>query len=172
MDFLSRAMSVIEGLPDPLIYSIIAVVASGAVYSTIHHLQNWRPRHTKRVKLKGVDGRKIEDCTSSNYCLKLPTDSDSVDIVESWNTCSKYKLQCRLCVHFLPRMKLTRRAKKILVERALGESCRPTLLSRLESVNSSHRMEALVTLRYIFDFKHKTRSSIPSVTILIIRLPG
>jgi hypothetical protein len=92
MDFLLRATSTIGGLPDPLIYSIIAVVASGAVYSTIHHVENWRPRHTKRVKLKGVEGRKVEDCTSSNYGLKSPTDSNSVDIMESWDPCSKHKL--------------------------------------------------------------------------------
>ena len=68
--------------------------------------------------------------------------------------------------------KLTFRAKKILVERALGEACRPTLLLLLESVHAAHRMEALITLRYIFDFKHKTRSAIPEKTnILMIRLP-
>ena len=92
MDFLARAASTIASLPDPLVYSIIAVVASGAVYSTIHHVENWRPRHTKRVKLKGVEGRKVEECMSPNYCLKLPTDSDSVDIMESWDSCSKHKL--------------------------------------------------------------------------------
>jgi hypothetical protein len=66
VDFLAKAMSTVGNLPDPLIYSIIAVVASGAVYSTIHHVENWRPRHAKRVKLKGVEGRKVEECKSSN----------------------------------------------------------------------------------------------------------
>jgi hypothetical protein len=64
MDPLSKAASMIRNLPDPLIYSIIAVTASVAVYSTIHHVENWRPRKTKRVKLKGVEGRKVEDCKS------------------------------------------------------------------------------------------------------------
>jgi hypothetical protein len=50
------------------------------------------------------------------------------------------------------------RAKKILVERVLADPCLKTLLARLESANSTARTEALTTLRYIFEFKHKTRS--------------
>jgi hypothetical protein len=64
MDHVSEALSRLRSLPDPLVYSIIAIIASGAVYSTIHHVENWRPRKTKRVKLKGVEGRKVEDCPS------------------------------------------------------------------------------------------------------------
>jgi hypothetical protein len=64
MDVLSRAAKSLQSLPDPLIYSIIAIAATGAVYSTIHHVKNWRPRKGKRVILKGVDGKKIEDCAS------------------------------------------------------------------------------------------------------------
>jgi hypothetical protein len=52
------------------------------------------------------------------------------------------------------------RAKKILVERALTSPCRETLLARLESPHSNTRLEALLTLKYIFDFKHKSRSLI------------
>jgi len=55
-------------------------------------------------------------------------------------------------------------AKKILVERAFSVPCKWTLLSRLESTNPSTRMEALITLRYIFDFKHKSRSTVPART--------
>jgi hypothetical protein len=62
MDFLSRTVSIIRNLPDPLIYITIAAAASIAAYSTIHHVKNWRPRKTKRVKLKGADGRKVEHC--------------------------------------------------------------------------------------------------------------
>jgi hypothetical protein len=64
MELVSGALSRLRSLPDPLVYSIIAIAASGAVYSTIHHVENWRPRKTKRVKLKGVEGRKVEDCPS------------------------------------------------------------------------------------------------------------
>ena len=53
----------------------------------------------------------------------------------------------------------TSSARKILVERAFGVPCKWTLLSRLESLNPTTRMEALVTLRYMFDFKHKSRST-------------
>src|SRR5271154_618054 len=34
-------------------------------------------------------------------------------------------------------------------------------MNRLQSTNSTHRMESLVTLRYIFDFKYKTRRLSP-----------
>lgn len=63
MDSVSRVMDMMENLPDPLVYSIIALFTTGAVYSSIHHAKNWRPRKAKRVKLKGADGKKIEDCT-------------------------------------------------------------------------------------------------------------
>jgi len=52
-------------------------------------------------------------------------------------------------------------AKKILVERALGDSCLWTLLARLDSPYANVRLESLITLRYIFDFTHKTRSMDP-----------
>jgi len=57
-------MDMMENPPDPLVYGIIAVFTTGAVYSSIQHAKNWRPRKAKRVKLKGADGKKIEDCNS------------------------------------------------------------------------------------------------------------
>ena len=47
------------------------------------------------------------------------------------------------------------------MERALADPCRRTLLARLESPHLNTRLEALITLKYIFDFKHKTRSLSP-----------
>jgi hypothetical protein len=64
MDILSKLTDTLATLPDPLVYTLIALGASGAVYSTVHHVKAWRPRNAKRVKLKGADGRKIENCTS------------------------------------------------------------------------------------------------------------
>ena len=64
MGLLSKLIGKLETLPDPLIYAIIAVGATGAVLSTIHHVSTWRPRKRKGVKLKGAEGKKIEDCMS------------------------------------------------------------------------------------------------------------
>lgn len=58
-------------------------------------------------------------------------------------------------------MNVTVSAKKILVERVLNDPCKQTLVSRLESTNPSQRLEALTVLRYVFDFKNKTKSSPP-----------
>lgn len=66
---LSKLTDTLAALPDPLIYTFIALGASGAVYSTLHHIKAWRPRNAKRVKLKGADGRKIENCTSPGPSL-------------------------------------------------------------------------------------------------------
>jgi len=63
MELLSKTLDMLESLPDPLVYTIIAAVTTGAVYSSIQHAKSWRPRKAKRVKLKGADGKKIEDCT-------------------------------------------------------------------------------------------------------------
>jgi hypothetical protein len=102
MDLLSRAMSMIRNLPDPLIYSIIAVVASGAVYSTIHHIGNSRPRKIKRVKLKGPEGKKVEDCTLSNFHFEGElANIHSTYVMEPWNSGSEYKFQRRLRVDVL-----------------------------------------------------------------------
>jgi hypothetical protein len=90
MDSVSRVMDMMENLPDPLVYSIIALFTTGAVYSLIHHAKNWRPRKAKRVKLKGADGKKIEDCTRSLQQEKLTI--CSIDILESWSACTKHKL--------------------------------------------------------------------------------
>ena len=38
---LSRAMDMLEDLPDPLIYSIVAVFTSGAIYSTANEMVQW-----------------------------------------------------------------------------------------------------------------------------------
>jgi hypothetical protein len=54
----------LQNLPDTLIFSLIAIGATGAVYSTLQHVKNWRPRKAKQVKLKAADGKKIEDCMS------------------------------------------------------------------------------------------------------------
>lgn len=64
MGLLSKLIGKLETLPDPLIYAIIAVGATGAVLSTVHHVNTWRPRKRKGVKLKGAEGKKIEDCMS------------------------------------------------------------------------------------------------------------
>lgn len=66
MDVVSRVTDTLATLPDPLIYTLIAFGASGAVYSTLQHIIAWRPRNAKRVKLKGADGRKIENCLYRN----------------------------------------------------------------------------------------------------------
>jgi hypothetical protein len=50
------------------------------------------------------------------------------------------------------------RARKLLVERSLRDPCLDLLRARLVSTRQATRMSALVTIRYIFDFKHKTRS--------------
>jgi len=62
MGFLSRLLRRLETLPDLLIYTVIAIGATGAVLSTIHHVKSWKPSKRKSVKLKGADGKKIEDC--------------------------------------------------------------------------------------------------------------
>jgi len=92
----------------------------------------------KGVRLKGEDGRRIEDSLTSNSLGVLAKDTN-------YN------------VAFA--------AKKILVERVLADPCRKTLLARLESTNSTARTEALTTLRYIFEFKHKTRNFQDNKTI-------
>lgn len=61
---------------------------------------------------------------------------------------------------------LTTRAKKILVERVLSEPCQATLIKRLESPNVVIRTDSLFILKYIFEFKYKTRST-TSVEILL-----
>ena len=65
MDIVSRTVRKLQNLPDPLIYTLIAIGATGAVYSTIQHAKSWRPRKKKSVKLKGDDGKKVEDCTAA-----------------------------------------------------------------------------------------------------------
>ena len=95
MDIISRLTDTLAALPDPLIYTFIAFGASGAVYSTLQHINAWRPRNAKRVKLKGADGRKIENCLLPRF---LSGADCSVDFSESWCSSSEYKLQCCLCV--------------------------------------------------------------------------
>ena len=63
MDFLSRVVKEFQALPDPLVFTLIAIGASGAVYSTVQHAKSWRPRKAKSVRLRGAEGKKIEDCT-------------------------------------------------------------------------------------------------------------
>jgi hypothetical protein len=64
---LTQVVEALESLPDPLVYILIAVGATGAVYSTVHHVKNWRPRKIKRLKLKGAEGKKIEDCIAAPH---------------------------------------------------------------------------------------------------------
>lgn len=63
MNFVSTILDTLQALPDPLIYTFIAVTASGAVYSTIHHVKHWRLRKQNPPKLSGSAARRIEDCT-------------------------------------------------------------------------------------------------------------
>ena len=60
---MSRMVRALEHLPDPLVYTLIALGASAAVLSTIHHIKASTPPQKPRVKLKGVEGKKVEDCT-------------------------------------------------------------------------------------------------------------
>jgi hypothetical protein len=151
MDVLSRVTRKLQDLPDPLIYTLIAIAASGAVYSTVQHAKNWEPRSARDVQRKGKIGSRIEDCTAHNKLV-----NDSSDIKKPCCSCQRHKLQC--CIRVVCTECADSRAKKILVERVLTDpSCRTTLLARLESVNLSIRTEALTTLLYIFEFKYKTR---------------
>ena len=90
MTFLSTVMDTIENLPDPLVYSIIAIFTTGSVYSSFQHAKNWRPRKAKRLKLKGADGKKIEDCRRTRSLAT--TLICSVDFMEPRNSCAEYKL--------------------------------------------------------------------------------
>jgi hypothetical protein len=101
MDFLSRATEMMENLPDPLVYTIIAVFTSGAVYSSYQHARNWRPRKARRVKLKGADGKKIEDCAPPAPHSRDKLTECSIDVMESWSIGRQYKLQRRVCVSSL-----------------------------------------------------------------------
>jgi hypothetical protein len=67
MGFLGNTVEALKRLPDPLIYTLIAAGAAGAIYASVHHANHWRPRKGKRVKLGGADGKKIEDCTWTEY---------------------------------------------------------------------------------------------------------
>jgi hypothetical protein len=62
MSLSTRILDSLQELPDPVIYGIIAVGATGAVLSTIHHVRSWKPHNKKSVKLKGPEGKKIEEC--------------------------------------------------------------------------------------------------------------
>jgi hypothetical protein len=87
---LSRVADALESLPGPLQYILVAVGAIGAVYSTIHHVKAWRPRKIKRLKLKGAEGKKIEDCTIAPKDILTELDSDF--LMEPRKTCSKHEL--------------------------------------------------------------------------------
>jgi hypothetical protein len=81
MDLLSRATRKLQNLPDPLVFALIAIVASGAIYSTVQHARSWKPRKTKSVKLRGEEGKKIEDCTSNTAKLTIALTSRSLGVL-------------------------------------------------------------------------------------------